>query len=141
MSASSNEAPGAVVLGSLGGPDAANWKGSTARGVAASLALADSRSGSSGAFLTMTNGGQVERRAAWACYRKQFKPALDLKEHQALGLWIEGDGLGEVLGKVSPSGTIPSLRTGQNQVQFTCASGNGPSARVKVTVFTQGKAL
>jgi hypothetical protein len=44
-----------------------------------------------------TNTGKVERRAAWAGYRKQFKPVLNLKERPALGLWIEGDGLGEII--------------------------------------------
>ena len=280
MSAASNDAPGAVVLGSLGGQDAANWKASTARGVAVSLAPAAPGGASPGALLTATNSGAVERRAAWACYRKQFQPALDLRQRQALGLWIEGDGSGEVLavrlesprplaygavadryvtvdftgkrwftlvetesarwsdyawddgkslynvyretidfgavesaavwcqnlppgrevkcglgpiqalpmlpgtlkdpaitiggvtitfpgeltsgswlechgpedctlygakgevlGKVSPSGRLPSLRAGQNQVQFTCASGKSPFPRVKVTVFTQGEAL
>jgi len=278
MSAGSNDEPGAVVLGSLAGEDAANWKASAAQGVVASHAAPDS--GSRGAFITATNSGKVERRAAWACYRKQFKPALNLKQSQALGLWIEGDGSGEliavrlespqhlafgavadryvtvdftgkrrlslvetesarwsdftwddgkslynvyretidfgavesvaiwcqnlptgkevkcgigpikalpmlpgtlkdpavtidgvttvfpgeltsgswlecngpedctlygskgeVLGKVSPSGRLPTLRAGLNQVQFSCAPGKGPSPRTKVTVFTLGEAL
>ena len=95
MSAGSNDESGAVVLGSLSGEDAANWKASAARGVVVSqspLGVA-----SPGALLTATNSGRVERRAAWACYRKQFKPALDLKRRQALGLWIDGDGSGEVI--------------------------------------------
>jgi hypothetical protein len=276
MSAGSNDAPGAVVLGSLAGEDAANWKASAARGVVASHAALDSAS--PGAFITATNRGQVERRAAWACYRKQFKPALNLKPCQALGLWIDGDGSGEIvsvrlespqhlafgavadryvtvdftgkrwftlvetesarwsdytwddgkglynlyretidfgavesiavwcqnlpsgkqvkcglgpiqalpmlpgtlndpavtidgvtttfpgeltsgswlecngpedcalygskgelLGKVSLSGRLPALRAGQNQVQFSCASGKGPSPRAKVTVFSLGE--
>jgi hypothetical protein len=278
MSAGSNDESGAIVLGSLSGEDAANWKASAARGVVVSqspLGVA-----SPGALLTATNSGNVERRAAWACYRKQFKPALDLKRRQALGLWIDGDGSdeviavrlespqhlafgavadryvtvdftgkrwftlvetesarwndytwddgkglynlyretidfgavesvavwcqnlpsgkevkcavgpinalpmlagtikdpaitmggvtttfpgeltsgswiecdgpqdctlygpkGEVLAKLSPSGNLPTLRAGQSRVQFSCASGKGPSPRVKVTVFTLGEAL
>ncbi len=278
MSAGSNDESGAVVLGSLSGEDAANWKASAARGVVVSqspLGVA-----SPGALLTATNSGRVERRAAWACYRKQFKPALDLKRRQALGLWIDGDGSGEViavrlespqhlafgavadryvtvdftgkrwftlvetesarwsdytwddgkglynlyretidfgavesvavwcqnlpsgkevkcgvgpinalpmlagtiedpaitiggvtttfpgelasggwiecegpqdctlygpkgdvLAKLSPSGNLPTLRAGQSRVQFSCASGKGPSPRVKVTEFTLGEAL
>ena len=280
MSAGSNDDPGAIVLGSLAGEDAAGWKVSVAQGVAVSLAAAASDSSSPGAFITATNSGKVERRAAWACYRKQLKPALNLKERQALGLWIEGDGLGEIvalrlespqhvafgavadryvtvdftgkrwctlvetesarwsdytwndgkglynvyretigfdavesvaiwcqnlppgkevkcgigpvkalpmlpgtlkdptitmngvtivfpgeftsgswlecngpddcslygskgeiLGKVAPSGRRPTLRAGQNQVQFSCASSKGPSPRVKVTLFTHGEDL
>ena len=278
MSAGSNDEPGAIVLGSLAGEDAANWKASAARGVVASRAgPADA---SAGAFITATNTGKVERRAAWACYRKQFQPPLNLKPRPALGLWIDGDGSGEViavrlespqhlafgavadryvtvdftgkrwftlvetesarwsdytwddgkglynlyretidfgavesmavwcqnlpsgkavrcgigpiralpmlpgtlkdpaltidgvttvfpgeltsgnwlecngpedctlygskgevLGRLSPSGRLPALRAGQNQVQFSCASGQGPSPRVKVTVFSQGEEL
>jgi hypothetical protein len=280
MSAGSNDDPGAIVLGCLAGEDAAGWKASVAPGVAVSLAAAASDSSSPGAFITATNSGKVERRAAWACYRKQLKPALNLKERQALGLWIEGDGLGEIvalrlespqhlafgavadryvtvdftgkrwctlvetesarwsdytwndskglynvyretigfdavesvaiwcqnlppgkevkcgigpvkalpmlpgtlkdptitmngvttvfpgeftsgswlecsgpedctfygskgeiLGKVAPSGRRPTLRAGQNQVQFSCASSKGPSPRVKVTLFTHGEDL
>ncbi len=280
MSAGSNDEPGAVVLGGLAGEDAAAWKASAAQGVVVSLAAAASGSSSPGAFITATNSGKIDRRAAWACCRKQFKPALNLKQCQALGLWIQGDGLGEiiavrlespqhlafgavadryitvdftgkrwvtlvetesarwsdftwddgkglynvyretvdfgtiesvaiwcqnlppgkevrcgigpikalpmlpgtlkdpaitidgmttvfpgeltsgswlecngpedctlygskgeVLGKVSPSGRLPPLRAGQNQAQFSCASRNGPSPRVKVTLFTRGEAL
>jgi hypothetical protein len=278
MSAGSNDDPGALVLGSLAGEDAAGWKASAARGVVVSFAAPASDSGSPGVFITATNGGKIDRRAAWACYRKQFKPALDLKQRQALGLWIEGDGSGEIiavrlespqhlafgavadryvpvdftgkrwftlietestrwsdfawddgkgpynvyretidfgavesaaiwcqnlppgkevrcgigplkalpmlpgtlkdpaitidgvsavfpgelssgswlecngpedcirygstgeaLGKVSPLGRLPPLRPGRHQVQLSCASGKGPSPRLKVTVFTQGE--
>ena len=97
MSAGSNDDPGAIVLGSLAGEAAAGWKASVAPGVAVSLAAAAADSSAPGAFITATNSGKVERRAAWACYRKQLKPALNLKERQALGLWMEGDGLGEII--------------------------------------------
>ena len=36
-------------------------------------------------------------RSAWAKAGKQFSPTLDLSGHQALGVWIYGDGQGEVL--------------------------------------------
>jgi hypothetical protein len=280
MSAGSNDDPGAIVIGSLAGADAAGWKAGAARGVVVSLGAGVSEGGLAGALITATNSGQVERRAAWACYRKEFKPALNLKERQALGLWIEGDGLGEIigvrlqspqhlafgaiadryvtadftgrrwftlvetesarwgdytwndgkglynvyretidfgavesvevwcqnlppgkevkcgigpvkalpmlpgtlknpaltvngetwvlpaeltsgswlecngpedcvhygakgetLGKIAPSGRLPTLRAGQNRVQFSCAPAQGPSPRVKVTLFTQGQEL
>jgi hypothetical protein len=280
MSAGSNDDPGAIVVGSLAGEDAAGWKASAARGVVVSLASGASDGGSPGGLITATNSGQVARRAAWARYRKQFKPALNLKERQALGIWIEGDGQGEivavrlesprpvafgaladryvtvdfigrrwftlvetesarwsdytwndgkelynvyretidfgavesveiwcqnlppgkevkcavgpvkavpmlpgtlkepaitvngattafpaeltsgswlecngpddcilygakgeVLGKATPSGRLPILRAGPNQVQFSCAPAKGPSPRVKVTLFTHGQEL
>jgi len=66
------------------------------------------------------------------------------------GCWIEyggqGDGTlygpkGEPLGQVTPRGPLPILQDGDNPVQFTCGSLQGPSPRVKVTVFSQGEEL
>ena len=97
MSTGSNDEPGAITLGCLADADAGAWKKSTARGIAISAAANDSNGGFLRAFITATNSGQVERRASWACYRKQFQPPLNLKERQALGLWIDGDNLGEIV--------------------------------------------
>ncbi len=97
MSAGTNDDAGAILLGSPAQPDPSDWKASTAQGVTAFVSTTASDSPAPGTLITATNGGKVERRAAWACYRKQFTPALDLKQHQALGLWIDGDGLGEVI--------------------------------------------
>jgi hypothetical protein len=97
MSAGSNDEPGGLILADLAGGQTTGWKASAARGVAASLGPSptDRRPGMT--FFAATNTGQVERRGAWARYRKEFKPPLNLKERQALGLWIEGDGLGELI--------------------------------------------
>lgn len=48
-------------------------------------------------MLTATNSGRVPRRAAWAHFDRTHDPLINLKGHQALGMAIEGDGLGEVL--------------------------------------------
>ena len=37
------------------------------------------------------------RRSAWARMGKRFEPHLDLRKHGALGLWIHGDGKGQLL--------------------------------------------
>jgi hypothetical protein len=97
MSVSSNDDSNAVVLGSFLGKDATAWKVSSAQGVTGSLAPASSRNASPEALLTATNSGKVARPAAWARYRKEFDPPLNLKQHQALGISIEGDGLGELI--------------------------------------------
>jgi hypothetical protein len=66
------------------------------------------------------------------------------------GSWFECNGpgeyilygpKGEILSQASLPGRPPLLRAGRNEVQFSCASGNGPSPRVKVTVFTRGEKL
>jgi hypothetical protein len=97
MSAGSSDDPQAVVIGNLAEARNADWKASTAEGVAASLAPATGERGPTGALLTATNSGKVEHRSAWVSYAKTFQPTLNLKQRQALGLWIDGDGLGEVI--------------------------------------------
>ncbi len=37
------------------------------------------------------------RRGTWSKMGKNFSPPLDLSQHQAMGVWIHGDGQGEVL--------------------------------------------
>ena len=37
------------------------------------------------------------RAAAWTMMEKRFTPPLNLSDHQALGVWVHGDGQGEVL--------------------------------------------
>ena len=46
--------------------------------------------------LSVTNKG-AEPRAAWAVVQKTFSPELDLSQCGALGVWVYGDGKGEVL--------------------------------------------
>ena len=48
---------------------------------------------------------------------------------------------GELIARVPLSGKLPTLRVGENQIQFSCASTNQPSPRVKVTVFSHGPEL
>jgi hypothetical protein len=92
MSAAAYDEPKAVVLADFSGAPAAEWKPSSAAGVTVSL-----RAGADGVALVATNAGQVPRHAAWARFDRKFTPLLNLKAHQALGLRIEGDGLGELM--------------------------------------------
>ena len=45
--------------------------------------------------LTGENSG-VERRGAWVCAQRTFDPPIDMRE-KGLGVWVHGDGKGEVL--------------------------------------------
>ncbi len=57
-------------------------------------------SGKFGPFIneiTVKNIGQKDGKGAWAKIEVPFEPNLDLSKHQALGLWVYGDGKGEVL--------------------------------------------
>ena len=49
-----------------------------------------------GGRLNATNSSN-ERRGSWAQFEKVFDPPLDLSEKQGLGVWVRGDGKGEVL--------------------------------------------
>ena len=46
--------------------------------------------------LTAANAGK-QRRGSWASMKKTFDPPLDLSKHQGLGVWVRGDGKGQVL--------------------------------------------
>ncbi len=50
----------------------------------------------SGVF-SASNAGKTDRKGAWAKAGKTFAPPLDLSQHQALGVWVHGDGQGETL--------------------------------------------
>lgn len=52
---------------------------------------------SAGLRLEATHSGPAPRNAAWARLDRRFEPALKLKQHQALGVCVEGDGSGALL--------------------------------------------
>lgn len=43
------------------------------------------------------SSGDSPQEGSWVCYEKNFEPWLDLRNNQALGVWIKGDGNGELL--------------------------------------------
>ncbi len=90
--------PGSVAVTQFGAPDEfPDRAGNT--GVSLELIpQADvTRDGLTSGALVGTRDGQVPRRAAWARLRKTFSPPLSLENHEGLGLWVHGDGKGEVL--------------------------------------------
>ena len=54
------------------------------------------KAGASSGLLTATNA-RAERGATWAGFGKTFSPPLKLCDERALGVWVHGDGQGEVL--------------------------------------------
>jgi len=67
-----------------------------ADGVTASLN--ETTEGPDGAgILIAANSSKVLRNAAWARLDRKFEPCLNLKNHQAIGVWIEGDGNGQII--------------------------------------------
>jgi hypothetical protein len=101
MSAASADGTNGIVLADLSGADAAKWRRSSAEGVSFTVStarLADMAAGEPLATtLIATNAGRVARNASWTRLDRRFDPPMNLKNHQALGFWIDGDGSGEIV--------------------------------------------
>ena len=96
MSAGSYDDANNIVLADLSDPNQFTGPPRTANGVTAVLATAPNGPEHAGTF-TATNSGKVPRNAAWARLDRKFAPNLNLKNHQAAGVWIEGDGKGQIM--------------------------------------------
>ncbi len=96
MSTGSYDDAGNIVLADLSDPSQFAGPPRTANGVAAALAKTPNGNEQAGIF-TATNSGGVARNAAWARLDRTFEPCLNLKGHQAIGIWIEGDGQGQII--------------------------------------------
>ncbi|MBU6399504.1 MAG: hypothetical protein KGS61_04235 [Verrucomicrobia bacterium] len=98
MSAAAYDDPKAIVLADFSRPESATaWKQTTAKGVGFSLGAQRADATDTAGLLVATNAGQVARNAAWVRLEQRFEPPLNLKAHQALGVALEGDGLGELV--------------------------------------------
>ncbi len=87
-------------------------------GVAAELRAGTEhlKPGQASGMLTATNAGAVGRTAAWAKVGKTFNPPLNLTDRQGLGLWVLGDGKGEVLNVQLTSPAHVSLGIGDHYI-------------------------
>ena len=70
-----------------------------AEGVAGELKLSAEKLGTGEAttLFTATSSGKSQKEASWIKMEKKFEPMLDLKNNQALGVWVKGDGNGELI--------------------------------------------
>ncbi|MCP4611242.1 MAG: hypothetical protein GY845_21235 [Planctomycetes bacterium] len=98
MSAGSYDDPGNVVLADLSEPNKFTKLPYAAKGVTVKLTGSGASDilKSAGIF-SATNLGKIQQNAAWARLDRKFDSCLNLKEHKAIGVWIEGDGLGEII--------------------------------------------
>jgi hypothetical protein len=96
MSAAPLTRTNCVLLADLTSAGAEPWKAASAEGVTITLATVTNRS-DSWCTLTAANAGKVARNAAWVRLEKRFSPVLNLKDHQALAVEIEGDGSGALV--------------------------------------------
>ena len=96
MAAGPYEAPGNVVLADF---TAADFPArAAAGGVTADLKPSKDqvKAGSASGLLTATSTLKT-RPGSWAKLEKTFAPPQNLSKHQALGLWVHGDGQGQLL--------------------------------------------
>lgn len=97
LAAGPYEAPQNIVLEDFRNPADLSLRSSQS-GVTMELGLSSKvvRKGFESGVLRAKNGGP-SRRGAWARLGKRFAPPLDISRQPALGVWINGDGKGEVL--------------------------------------------
>jgi hypothetical protein len=93
MSAEPYDAPGNVTLADFSDVQTDLFDRATAPGVTADL----KSSSDHGEVAYSASSSNPNPRSAWARVGKQFSPTLDLSGHQGLGVWVYGDGQGEVL--------------------------------------------
>ncbi|MHC4560740.1 MAG: hypothetical protein ACYS80_25960, partial [Planctomycetota bacterium] len=95
MSAGTYDDPGNIVLADLSEPNTFTKPPYAAEGVTVKLTGAN-KSGMQklAGILSATNSGKIQQNAAWARLDLKFDPCLNLKQHKAIGMWVEGDGLG-----------------------------------------------
>ncbi len=95
--AGSYDDPNNIVLADLSEPNQFAGSPRTAGGVTGSLSEAPDGVRQAGVF-TAANSGKVPRNAAWARLDRKLEPCLNLKGREAIGVWVEGDGRGQILG-------------------------------------------
>jgi len=73
-------------------------KGS-ASGISGEINISDEKTadGKTGGVFIANSQGKVIREGSWIKMEKRYEPWLDLSKNQALGVWIKGDGNGELL--------------------------------------------
>jgi hypothetical protein len=96
MAAGSYDDPNNIVLADLAEPSQFAEAPRGARGVTASLSQAPDGVGPAGVF-TAASSGAVARPAAWARLDRKLEPCLNLKGREAMGVWVEGDGQGQII--------------------------------------------
>ena len=79
------------------------------------VSISSTPAGEASACFTALNTG-AKPDAAWAMVQKKFDPPIDISKHQAIGLWVYGDGLGEVLNVQLRSPTALSTAIGEHYV-------------------------
>ncbi|MEX2335773.1 MAG: hypothetical protein WD555_00705 [Fulvivirga sp.] len=70
-----------------------------AKGVSGNIVLSNEKTtnGEKGGIFSAFNMGEAPQDGSFINLEKEFEPLLDLKNNQGLGVWIKGDGNGQIL--------------------------------------------
>ncbi|UCH35938.1 MAG: hypothetical protein JSV65_06175 [Armatimonadota bacterium] len=121
LSAGAYDAPDNLTLADFADPAEFTDRASRS-GVQADLATssAEVKVGAASGRFTAANTG-ARRKSAWAKMVKVFDVPLDMSERQALGVWVHGDGQGEVLNLqlTSPAHIVAGIGDHYIVVDFT----------------------
>jgi hypothetical protein len=100
MSVAPYDSPEAVTLADFAAQDVFGGERRAADGLAFDFRPATDRikAGAASGLLRVQNAGKTPPNASWTRLDRTFTPWLDLSKQQALGVWVYGDGRGELLG-------------------------------------------
>lgn len=98
MSVKSYDDPGNMALAGFSGQEEFVNK-EMANGVSGEISNSTEKSmdGKAAGVFSAHSSGASSREGSWICMEKKFEPCLNLEKSQALGVWINGDGNGELL--------------------------------------------
>jgi hypothetical protein len=96
MSTSSYYDANNIMLADFSNPSQFEGPPRAAQGITASLDERSEQPEGTGIFIA-ANSGKVPCNAAWARLDRKFSPCVNLRNHQAIGMWIEGDGNGQII--------------------------------------------
>lgn len=100
MSVGPYDSPDAITIADFTKPDAFGQERRAADGLTFDFKTTTEqvKSGGASGVLSVRSSGKPPRNASWTRLDKNFQPLLDLSKNQAFGVWVYGDGQGEILG-------------------------------------------
>jgi len=98
MSVKPYDDPSNIILADFSKPNDFVNK-SKAEGVSGRISMSEEKAitGEAGGTFSAQNTGRSSRDGSYINMEKDFTPLLDLSKNQALGVWVKGDGRGEIL--------------------------------------------
>ncbi len=121
MSVGAYDDPGAITLADFSNTDEFSERAAQ-QGISAGLesSTVQTKAGANSGLFTATNSTDTPTRS-WCKIGKVFSPPANLSGHQALGVWVYGDGKGELLNlqQTSPSHLSHAIAEHYITVDFT----------------------